>query len=170
MRFENKTDLERENKAIDLLACELTREGFDVTYSKLDDYDIDFVMLANNTEMYIEIKGRNKNIVDAFPLPIAVRKLMKLTDKCTNEQAMKEFFNGKRSDKAKPVVVWACLDGLIAADITDLIGEIRWGGRKPRKGAVNDAELMAYFDEPLSGRRSEFKKSNKYKIYRYENN
>ncbi len=54
-----------------------------------------------------------------------------------NKQAMKEFFNGKRSDKAKPVVVWACLDGLIAADITDLIGEIRWGGRKPRKGAVN---------------------------------
>jgi len=29
----------------------------------------------------------------------------------------------------------------------DLVGEIRWGGMKPREGAVNDMEIMAYYDK-----------------------
>ena len=63
-------------------------------------------------------------------MPIAIRKLVKLCDKRLN-----------------PVMIWACDDGIIYAKVKDIYGDIRWGGRKPRAGAVNDEEVMAYYDK-----------------------
>ncbi len=75
----------------------------------------------------------------AFPLPVALRKLVKLSDKRLN-----------------PIMIWACDDGLIYSPVRILKGEVMWGGRPPREGAVNDQELMAYF---------KFNKSFKYVKY-----
>ena len=67
---------------------------------------------------------------DAYPLPIAARKMVKLVDK------------GEQS-----IVIWDCYDGLIYGNTKNLISEATIGGRKPRKGSANDKELMLYFYE-----------------------
>ena len=69
MRFEKQTDLQREMKAIKLFT-----DGFKGGFIKLGQNDIDFTILdANHTVIaYAEVKGRNKTMQDAFPLPIAV--------------------------------------------------------------------------------------------------
>lgn len=127
MRFENDDDLHRETKAIERFV-----KIFDGSYKKLDPNDIDFKLFNKDKEViaYAEVKGRNKMMSVAFPLPVSIRKLSKLADKRLN-----------------PVMIWACEDGIIYAKIKDLVGDIRWGGRKPREGAFNDSELMAYFDK-----------------------
>ena len=77
MRFENKSDLERELKCIEFF-CNM----FNLTYKKLSENDIDYCLYHNKEIVgYAEVKGRNRNILDAYPLPIAGRKLIKLQDK-----------------------------------------------------------------------------------------
>ena len=127
MRFENEDDLNRETKAINTFVS-----LFGGSYSKLDPNDIDFKIFNKDKELiaYAEVKGRKKMMSVAFPLPVSIRKLLKLSDK-----------------KLNPVMIWACDDGIVYAKIKDLVGDIRWGGRKPREGAFNDSELMAYFDK-----------------------
>ena len=127
MRFENEDDLNRETKAINTFVS-----LFGGNYSKLDPNDIDFKIFNKDKELiaYAEVKGRKKMMSVAFPLPVSIRKLLKLSDK-----------------KLNPVMIWACDDGIVYAKIKDLVGDIRWGGRKPREGAFNDSELMAYFDK-----------------------
>lgn len=127
MRFENEDDLNRETKAIKTFVS-----IFGGSYSKLDPNDIDFKIFNKDKELiaYAEVKGRKKTMSVAFPLPVSIRKLSKLSDKRLN-----------------PVMIWACDDGIIYAKIKDLVGVIKWGGRKPREGAFNDSELMAYFDK-----------------------
>lgn len=127
MRFENKDDLNIETKAINTFVS-----LFGGSYSKLDHNDIDFKIFNKDKELiaYAEVKGRKKMMSVAFPLPVSIRKLLKLSDK-----------------KLNPVMIWACDDGIIYAKIKDLVGLIKWGGRKPREGAFNDSELMAYFDK-----------------------
>ena len=127
VRFENQESLEREHKAVLLFCC-----IYDYTYEKLGDHDIDFKIYKDGKLVcYLEVKGRNKTIAEAYPLPIAIRKLHNLADKRT-----------------KGVILWDCLDGLIYADYTKLEGTIKVGGRRiPRKGAANDIELMAYYQK-----------------------
>ena len=127
MRFENEEDLQKEVKAIKKFV-----ELFEGTYKKLDPNDIDFKIFDKNKDIiaYAEVKGRRKLMSVAFPLPVSIRKLLKLADKRLN-----------------PVMIWACDDGIIYAKVKDLFGDIRWGGKKPREGAYNDYELMAYFDK-----------------------
>ena len=84
----------------------------------------------NNLIAYAEVKGRIRSIRDAYPLPMAIRKLVKLNDK-----------------RITGVVIWACDDGIIYGKIDKIYGDIRWGGRPSREGAVNDQELMAYYDK-----------------------
>jgi len=74
--------------------------------------------------------GRLRSLSSAYPLPIAARKVVKLCDKRLN-----------------PVIIWACDDGIIYGKPTEIKGSVRWGGRKPREGAVNDEELMIYYDK-----------------------
>lgn len=125
MRFENSKDLDREEKAIIKFVS-----SFNGSYNKLGDNDIDFEVLHNDKVIsYVEVKGRLRALKDAFPLPIAVRKLVKLADKRVN-----------------PVIIWACEDGIIYSKVKDLKGTIKYSGRKPRAGASNDLELMAYYN------------------------
>ena len=125
MRFENKNDLLREFNAINFLC-----EKYKLNYVKLDENDIDYQLYKGDKIIgYVEVKGRNKDIKDAYPLPVACRKLVKLCDK-----------------KLNPIVVWACYDGLIIGKIEQLKGITKIGGRKPREGSSNDIELMTYFN------------------------
>ena len=129
MRFEKQTDLQREMKAIKLFT-----DGFKGGFIKLGQNDIDFTILdANHTVIaYAEVKGRNKTMQDAFPLPIAARKIVKLMDK---------------SKTVEPIVIWACLDGIIYGRIKQLGGVLKVGGRMPREHAANDIEAMVYYYE-----------------------
>jgi hypothetical protein len=127
IRFETESDLQREKKAIELFT-----KTFNLRYVKLNYPDIDYKILDSNGEVigYAEVKGRIRSIRDAFPLPIALRKLVKLMDK-----------------HMKPIVIWACEDGILYADIRKIYGTVSFGGRPNRVGAVNDEEMMAYYDK-----------------------
>lgn len=131
MRFEKESDIKRELKAIEFFCGK-----YDLDYKKLGEWDIDFSLHKNNFKAsgklvgYAEVKGRNKNIADAYPLPLAIRKVYSLTEKTEN-----------------PIIIWACYDGIIYAKLKNLNGVIKKGGRKPRAGSVNDIELMAYYDK-----------------------
>jgi|TARA_B110000459_G_scaffold148979_1_gene162349 hypothetical protein len=129
MRFEKQTDLQREKKAIQLFVG-----SFNGSYIKLGGNDIDFTILKKDGTVigYAEVKGRNRKIEDAFPLPVAARKIVKLMDK---------------SKKVEPVIIWACLDGIIYGKIKELGGVLKVGGRKPREHAANDIEAMVYYYE-----------------------
>lgn len=127
MRFESNTDLEREKKAIQKFVSR-----FKGSYKKLDPNDIDFRVFDEKGKLiaYAEVKGRYRSIANAYPLPIAARKVVKLCDKRLN-----------------PVIIWACDDGIIYGKPTHLHGQVKWGGRTPREGAANDEELMLYYDK-----------------------
>jgi hypothetical protein len=127
MTFETEQDRIRETKAIELFC-----NTFGYTYTKLGQHDIDFKVFTNEGTpiAYVEVKGRLRSMRDAYPLPIATRKLNKLLDKRLN-----------------PVVIWCCEDGIIYANAEKLYGTIRYGGMEPRPGSTNDMEFMAYFSK-----------------------
>jgi hypothetical protein len=137
MRFESEDDLDRETIAIQTFV-----RMFNGSYKKLDPNDIDYRVYDSDGKLisYAEVKGRKRNYVDAYPLPVSVRKLVKLADKRLN-----------------PVIIWACNDGIVYSKVKDLNGSIRWSGRIPRPQSYNDQELMAYFD-----------KSNTFKFIPYD--
>jgi hypothetical protein len=127
MIFETDTDLIREKKAIELFVS-----IFNGSYKKLGQFDIDYKVSDKDGQLiaYVEVKGRIRSMKTAYPLPISATKLVKLVDKRLN-----------------PVIIWACDDGIIYAQANQLIGEIKWGGRPPREGSYNDAELMVYYEK-----------------------
>ena len=122
VRFERPADIERENKAMQTIASQ-----YNWQYKKLGDYDVDFYIKGIG---YLEVKGRNRNIEDAFPLPLARRKYDKLMEKPLNK-----------------IIVWSCFNGLIYADLTKLTYTERTGGRTPRNGSTNDIESMLYIPQ-----------------------
>ena len=129
MRFETKRDLSRETQAIKHFVG-----LFKGSYKKLGPNDIDFRIFDKDNRIvgYAEVKGKASNLKEAFPLYVAARKLVKLCDKRLN-----------------PIIMWACEDGLIYGKVPELVGEMRWGGRaEERAEAINDKELMVYFDNP----------------------
>ena len=126
MRFETNKDLDRELNCIELFC-----NKFKLTYSKLNENDIDFSLYKDKKLIaYAEVKGRNRTISDAYPLPIACRKLVKLVDK-----------------KINPLIIWDCYDGIIYGRLEQIEGKIKIGGRKPRDQSTNDIELMAYYEK-----------------------
>ena len=127
MTFETEIDLIREKKAIELFVS-----IFGGSYKKLDPHDIDYKVFDKDKNLiaYAEVKGRIRTMRDAYPLPISAKKLVKLIDK-----------------RLTPVLIWACEDGIIYGKADKLQGAIKWGGRPPRDGAVNDNEMMAYYDK-----------------------
>ena len=132
-RFENKDNLIREEKAMKKWI-----NGSGTTYKKLGMHDVDFIAFSNKskTYAYVEVKGRHRNVADAYPLPIAARKLVKIYDSMNkNPKATKSF------------IIWACDDGIIVGDMENMIGEAKAGGRKSRDGSSNDWEVMVYYDK-----------------------
>lgn len=127
MTFETETDLIREKKAVELFVS-----IFGGSYKKLDPHDIDYKIFDKDKNLiaYAEVKGRIRTMKMAYPLPLSAKKLVKLIDK-----------------RLAPVLIWACDDGIIYGKANKLHGEIKWGGRPPRDGAVNDNELMVYYDK-----------------------
>lgn len=126
MRFESKQDIQREQKAINLFISKWN--GYKAV--KLDENDVDFVIMQGKKPVsFVEVKGRNFPIRKSFPLPVSARKLVKLCDK-----------------KVKPIIIWACTDGIIYAKLEDLKGTLCMGGRSPRRGSHNDIELMVHFE------------------------
>jgi hypothetical protein len=124
-KFETKEDLERQRKAISLFC-----EKFVASYEELDEWDIDYLVTKDEKKCYVEVKGRKRTMSDAYPLPLAARKMVKLIDK------------GEQS-----IVIWDCYDGLIYGNTKDIKCMGKMGGRKPREGSSNDKEFMLYFDE-----------------------
>lgn len=124
--FETEIDLIREKKAIESFV-----NRFKGSFKKLDPHDIDYKVFDKDKNLiaYAEVKGRIRTMHNAYPLPISARKLVKLIDK-----------------RITPVIIWACEDGIIYGKANKLQGEIKWGGRPPRDGAVNDAEMMVYYE------------------------
>lgn len=127
MIFEREEDLKRELRAIETFV-----NVFGGSFQKLDPFDIDFKIFDKEGKLiaYVEVKGRIRTMYDAYPLPLSVSKLHKLHSKRLN-----------------PTVIWACEDGIIYGRISKLEGDLKWGGRTPREGAVNDEEPMVYFDK-----------------------
>jgi hypothetical protein len=130
MIFEREEDLKRELRAIETFV-----NVFGGSFQKLDPFDIDFKIFDKEGKLiaYVEVKGRIRTMYDAYPLPLSVSKLHKLHSKRLN-----------------PTVIWACEDGIIYGRLSKLEGELKWGGRAPREGAVNDEEPMVYFDKQKS--------------------
>jgi len=125
--FETEQDLIRERKAIERFTS-----IFKGRFEKLSPDDIDFRIFDKDNTLiaYVEVKGRLKNMAQAYPLPISVQKVFKLWSKMLN-----------------PTVIWACDDGIIYGKLKDLQGTLRVGGRTPREGALYDIELMVYYDK-----------------------
>jgi hypothetical protein len=130
-RFEKSHNLDRENRAIEKW---LSLHPTKVThYKKLGPNDIDFQIFSSEELLgFIEVKGRHRSMSEAYPLPIAVRKLNKL--------------QGEKLPRVKPsVIIWACNDGIIYGNMRELKGMQDYSGRPPREGAANDMELMVYY-------------------------
>lgn len=127
MTFETEEDLKREHKAITIFV-----NTFGGSFQKLDPNDIDYKVFDKGGKLiaYAEVKGRIRTMHNAYPLPVAARKLVKLTDK-----------------RLTPVVIWACEDGIIYGKVDKLKGEIKWGGRPPRNNSFDDNELMVYYEK-----------------------
>ena len=123
--FEKEEDRVRELKAIKKFVGR-----FKGSYEKLDPFDIDYRVYDTDKNLiaYVEVKGRLREMAEAYPLPISATKVTKLCAKRLN-----------------PVIIWACEDGIIYAKVSDIIGEVRWGGRSPRKDSYSDEELMLYY-------------------------
>jgi hypothetical protein len=126
MRYENNADRIREQKAMDAFCSKFGGKGI-----KLGEWDIDFRYKGDDglTKAYIEVKGRIRTMDEAWPLPVAARKIIKLSDKTIN-----------------PIMIWACTDGIIYGRLEDIEGNTRWGGRKVREGSANDQEVMCYYN------------------------
>jgi hypothetical protein len=127
MIFEKEEDRIRELKAIQTFV-----NVFGGSFQKLDKFDIDYKVFDSSGApiAYVEVKGRNSTMRNAYPLPISVFKLNKLVEKRLN-----------------PVLIWACEDGILYAKLNKLYGTIRMGGRPARAGSFRDNELMAYYDK-----------------------
>lgn len=130
MRFETQEDIDREQRGLSLLMTSASVEWFES--EKLGPNDIDYLINTNVGRFAVEFKGVNKvkSVSDDHIPIVSVAKLLKL----------QEYVNLGKSDNA--VIVWCYEDGIKYCSIKALRGYVRWGGRPPREGAVNDQELI----------------------------
>lgn len=127
MTFETEQNLIREKKAIQIFV-----NIFGGSFKKLDLQDIDYKVFDKDGGLiaYVEVRAIIRTIYNAYPLPVAAKKIVKLIDKRLN-----------------PVVIWACEDGIIYGKANKLKGEIKWGGRPQRDSSPSNDELMVYYDK-----------------------
>jgi hypothetical protein len=85
--FERQEDLDREEKAIKKFVS-----LFSGTYKKLSRFDLDFeIFIDGKFICFAEIKGRKGRYMDtSYPLPIAVKKLVKMQEKKGDCVAIRE--------------------------------------------------------------------------------
>lgn len=122
--FEQQKDIDRENRAAEVF-CKLY--GFNKM--KKGRFDLDFDIYNKGVKIAVlEVKGRNRNLAEAYDLPLAERK-----------------FDKMMSEDVKKIILWDCLDGMIYGDLEKLSCTSRIGGRKAREGSANDIEEMKYF-------------------------
>ena len=117
MKPETEEDLQRERKAIATF-CSLFKGRF----KKLDPSDIDYMVFNSKDEIvaYVEVTGHPKPIKESFPLSITGHKIAKLCDK-----------------RLKPIMIWACEDGIIYAKANEVTGTIRF----------SESELTVFYDK-----------------------
>lgn len=121
MIFETEQDLKREQKAITTFV-----NTFGGSFQKLDPQDIDYKVFDKDGKLiaYAEVKGRIRTMYDAYPLPIAARKVLKLSDK-----------------RLAPVIIWSCEDGIIYGRVEKLRGSISFD---------TSSELMIFYEKQKS--------------------
>lgn len=109
-------------------AIEVFVSLFGGSFKKLDKNDVDYKVFDKDGVLiaYAEVKVRIRTIYNAYPLPVASRKLVKLVDK-----------------RIAPVVIWACEDGIIYGKANKIKGEIKYA----QDNSFNDLELMVYYDK-----------------------
>lgn len=102
MTSETEEDLRKQKKSIEVFV-----NTFGGSYKKLDVSDVDYKVFDKDGNLiaYAEISSRPRTLRDAYPLPIAARKVIKLIDK-----------------RITPVVIWHCDDGIIYGTADKLVG------------------------------------------------
>lgn len=121
MTFESEEELRREAKAINTFV-----KLFNGSFEKLSENDIDYKIFDKDRKIiaYVEVVSRFKSIKDAYPLPMLLKKTIKLSDKILN-----------------PTIIWACDDGIIYGKLKKIEGEIKYGSHPLRQ------ELYAFFEK-----------------------
>ena len=117
----------RSDRAVCPTLAELDAEGEGAEPFDHDHLDFDIYNKGKKIAV-LEVKGRNRNLAEAYDLPLAERK-----------------FNKMMSEDVKKIILWDCLDGMIYGDLEKLSCTSRIGGRKAREGSANDIEHMKYF-------------------------
>lgn len=130
MTFKSEEEKIRKTKAITAFS-----NVFGGSFQRLSENDIDFKVFDKDKNLiaYAEVVTRMRSMRMAYPLPIEVRRLLKLTDKRFN-----------------PVIIWCCEDGIIYTKVEDGIsGTLKFGGNRPL-GLPPDSELTVYLDKSKS--------------------
>mgnify|MGYP003626333429 CR=1 FL=1 len=121
MIFETNEDLENEFNVIKKIAK-------DNKIIKLSKFDIDYEIVG---KAYIEIKCYKIKSNQFSHTIVSLIKLVKMQ---------------KASKKLPTFLFIQFIDDLKYINIKDIAGEIKVGGRKPRKGSTNDLEFLCYVD------------------------
>jgi hypothetical protein len=122
MISDTEEELRRESKAISTFV-----KLFNGRYEKLSSSDIDYKIFDSSNKLiaYVEVVSRFKSIKDPYPLPIHLKKLIKLSDKILN-----------------PTIIWSCDDGIIYGKLRGLVGQIKYGSHP-----LSEQELYSFFDK-----------------------
>lgn len=90
---------------------------FNGTAKKLDKDDVNYRVYDDkgNIFAFVDIVETDKLIKDAYPLSTLAWKVVKLCSK-----------------RMRPVLIWACKDGIIYGQATEMTGEIFWENNELR--------------------------------------
>jgi len=126
MKFENKSNKERENKALELFS-----EKFNLTFSSHPEYSYIDSALYNKGNLigFAEVKGVHKNISEATDVIVSMRKIVR-------SQMLQV------QSKKPVVIIWAFNDAIAYERINNLNGVFYYGGRAIRKGSTFDQEML----------------------------
>ena len=122
MRFETQQDLDNEERVIKAFT-----KG--TPYQKLGDHDIDYLI---PDRAYVEVKCINSLSTTYDTQILSLIKLVKLQE---------------ASRKLPTFVVFAYTDKIMYINFNDIDGYIKHSGRKQRKGAANDREILVFIDK-----------------------
>ncbi len=119
------TTSDREKKAITTFV-----NVFGGSYQKQGSTDVDYKIFDKDKKLiaYADVEIVIRNIRNAYPLPISINKLYKLTAKRLN-----------------PVIIWCCDDGIIYGKPNLLTGIVKLGAQN-----IELPELTIYYEKEKS--------------------